>query len=46
MAYELYHLMEHGYDFYGEGMSLFDEGGGAHASSHPRDGSSTLTHMA
>ena len=27
LAYELYHLAESGYDFYGEGMDLFDEGG-------------------
>ena len=27
MAYELYHVADTGYDFYGEGMDLFDEGG-------------------
>mgnify|MGYP004099783401 CR=1 FL=1 len=30
LAYELYHLAESGYDFYGEGMDLFDEGGVTH----------------
>jgi serine/threonine protein kinase len=27
LAYELYHVLETGNDFYGEGMDLFDEGG-------------------
>lgn len=36
LAYELFHLAETGSDFYGEGMDLFDEGGGRSGSKRRR----------